>query len=159
MPLEVKVKIEGDQRTLVQLGSDTEKMLELLIRDIAELTLNKADQNLDLMNINYKGMLKRSGFIDKPGKLTRHVIYETAYADTIEFGRSPGGKFPPVKALEEWARVKLGLEPEEAKKASWAIARNLHANGTLPRPFFRNAIEAILANGLLLDQLIQKHFP
>lgn len=55
------------------------------------------------------------------------------YAGVIERGRRRGAKMPPPRVLEAWARRKLGLSDEEAKSASFAIARAIKRRGLLPR--------------------------
>ena len=55
------------------------------------------------------------------------------YAETIEKGRRPGSKMPPVDAIALWAVRKLGLSPEEAEGAAWAIAKHIAKHGFSPR--------------------------
>lgn len=66
------------------------------------------------------------------------------YSIYVEFGRGPG-KQPPVRALQLWAKRKLGDE-----NAAFAIARHIGKYGTNPHPFMRPAgrdnMNAIMAD-------------
>lgn len=46
------------------------------------------------------------------------------YLYYIDKGRSPG-KFPPVANIQEWVRVKLGLQKSEAKNTAFLIGRKI----------------------------------
>ena len=55
------------------------------------------------------------------------------YAQYIEHGRRAGQKRPPAAVILQWAQRKLNLPYEEAKKASFAIARAISNRGLRPR--------------------------
>jgi len=46
------------------------------------------------------------------------------YAPVMEFGRTPGGKMPPIEAIEKWCKFR-GI-PEEAV---WAVAKSIAVKG------------------------------
>lgn len=58
------------------------------------------------------------------------------YAAAVEFGRAPGKKMPPYKALMKWARDVLGSEA-----LAFVVARAIGRKGTKPQPFLRPAID------------------
>ena len=77
------------------------------------------------------------------------------YAAPVEFGRRPGQRMPPVRALQDWAEVRLGVSDEESRGVAWAIARRIAVEGTEGAHMFRDglaatagAVEGILARGL-----------
>ena len=74
------------------------------------------------------------------------------YADVIEFGRRPGAKMPPVKAIEDWIRIKpLKLRNKQGqfikstesaiKSAAFAIAKSIGENGIQGINYYTEAIE------------------
>lgn len=90
------------------------------------------------------GGLKGSIGAREPEVLSDQVIGRVgtsiAYAEPVELGTRP--HFPPVRPLVDWARVKLGLGPEEAERAGMAIARKIAARGTKGQFMFTRALEA-----------------
>ena len=62
------------------------------------------------------------------------------YAIVIEKGRKPG-TMPPVDAIALWAVRKLGLSPEEAKGAAFAIAKSIAKKGIKGRHMFKEGLE------------------
>jgi hypothetical protein len=74
------------------------------------------------------------------------------YADVIEFGRRPGAKMPPVKAIENWIRIKpLKLRNKQGafikstesaiKSAAFAIAKSIGEKGIEGIKYYSEAIE------------------
>lgn len=59
------------------------------------------------------------------------------YAVPVELGTKP--HFPPVQALEDWVRVKLGLTGKEGRGVAFAIARKISKRGTKGHFMFRDA--------------------
>lgn len=55
------------------------------------------------------------------------------YAANIEYGRLRGSAQPPLKAIERWARRRLGLSPAEARRARYPIAAAIKRRGLKPR--------------------------
>lgn len=62
------------------------------------------------------------------------------YAVPVELGTKP--HFPPVQALEDWVRQKLGLSGKEAHNAAFLIARKISKKGTQGHFMFRDAFQA-----------------
>lgn len=67
------------------------------------------------------------------------VYNATAYADIIERGRRRGRRPPPSKAIELWARRRLGLSAKEAKAAAFPIARAIGRRGLKGRRVLASA--------------------
>ncbi|MDV4026561.1 hypothetical protein CMT52_19735, partial [Elizabethkingia anophelis] len=57
------------------------------------------------------------------------TIDARAYSEELAKGRKPG-KLPPVKQIEKWVNVKLGLSGNEAKSVAWAISKKIEKEGT-----------------------------
>lgn len=62
------------------------------------------------------------------------------YAVPVEMGTKP--HHPPIQPLVEWARLKLGLSPEEAERAGFLIAKKIAAHGTKGAFMFARALDA-----------------
>jgi hypothetical protein len=63
-------------------------------------------------------------------------------ASTIELGRRPG-RFPPTRAVEQWARRRLGLSQAEAARAAFPIARAIARRGLKPREVLSGATKQL----------------
>lgn len=61
------------------------------------------------------------------------VYNRAAHARWVDHGRKAGSKMPPTKSLALWAQRKLGLTAQEAKGASFAIARAIARRGLAAR--------------------------
>lgn len=77
------------------------------------------------------------------------------YAVPVELGRRPGQRMPPVRALQDWAEIRLGVSAEESRGVAWAIARKIAIEGTDGAHMFRaglaasaGAVERIVVHGL-----------
>lgn len=65
----------------------------------------------------------------------------TGYAAYVEYGRR-AGKFPPIKALEQWVYKKLRvLDRKAARAIGFLIARSIARRGSRPHPFFNPAVQ------------------
>ena len=63
------------------------------------------------------------------------------YARYVEYGRR-SGKFPPLKALEEWVYKKLRVRDRKAARSiGFLIARGIARHGSKPHPFFNPAVQ------------------
>lgn len=77
---------------------------------------------------------------------TGAVIRNNAvYAPVIEWGRRVGSLMPPVKVIARWAQRRIGLSPEEAKRAAFSIARAIQKRGLLPRLILTDAIPELMS--------------
>jgi hypothetical protein len=50
-----------------------------------------------------------------------------------DYGRGRNKKMPPLKAIEKWAQVRLGLSYAEASRAAWPIAMAIKRRGLSKR--------------------------
>lgn len=62
------------------------------------------------------------------------------YAVPVELGTKP--HFPPVQALEDWVRQKLGVQGAEVRRVAYLVARKISKTGTKGHFMFRDALEA-----------------
>jgi len=74
------------------------------------------------------------------------------YADVIEWGRRPGARMPPPKAIENWIKIKrLKLRNRQGefikstesniKSAAFAMAKSIGENGIVGIGYYKEAIE------------------
>ena len=70
------------------------------------------------------------------------------YIYFLEYGRG-SGKFPPVTAMRDWVRTKLGVtEPKEVNRIAYLVGRKIATEGT--------AIHNDRKKGIQLYELIPK---
>ena len=78
------------------------------------------------------------------GEAEVQVGSNLVYAESLEFGRSPGS-MPPVADLEDWVRRVVLNNTEayegEARSVAFAVAKNIEKFGTRPQPFLNPALE------------------
>jgi hypothetical protein len=77
------------------------------------------------------------------GPMAVKIKNPTSYAPTIEYGRAAGTSPPANQAIERWLIARLGFSSDEAKHASFPIARAIGRRGLLPRHILRNSVPAI----------------
>jgi hypothetical protein len=110
--------------------------------DIADDVFSKSQSNIVDLGIIDEGTLLKTGNINRE-YLSKTIIYPMPYAESIEYGRTPG-TMPPVSAIQGWVKRKLNVKDEaKSKSIAWAIAMDIKENGTLPRPFLSPAIESV----------------
>ena len=64
------------------------------------------------------------------------------YAQPVELGTRP--HFPPVEALTDWVRLKLGISDErEVRSVAFLIARKISRVGTKGAFMFRDAVKRL----------------
>jgi len=116
------------------------KAIDNRMDDIIDFISAEAKDNLDRHGTTHTGQLRKS---ISPNKkfLVKELAVTAPYADVIEFGRLPGTT-PPVKPIQEWARLKLGLSRKEAERAGWAISKSIEQHGTRPQPYLRPSLQA-----------------
>jgi len=71
------------------------------------------------------------------------VLNDAGYASIIEHGRRSGSRFPPLGAIEQWARRRLNLNAKEAKAAAFPIARAIAKRGLRGRKILGSSIPLI----------------
>lgn len=75
----------------------------------------------------------------------------SGHGDIIEKGRRKGRRQPPSKVVARWAERKLGLSPEEAKRAAYPIARAIARRGIAGRHVVRDVMPDIIK--VVLDEV------
>lgn len=63
-----------------------------------------------------------------------------AYAVPVELGSAP--HFPPIAAIADWVKVKLGIGGPAGEKIAYAIARKIASKGTKAQHMVARAFEA-----------------
>lgn len=109
-----------------------------IARDVADFLFSKSQDNIVSMEISDTGALLLSGEItEEAGEIA--IEYSAPYASAVNDGTKP--HFVSSKDLEKWVRRKLGVPIKDVPKVAKAIANKIKKFGTLPKPFFDNAIE------------------
>lgn len=72
------------------------------------------------------------------------LMNDAPYSPIIEDGRRPGARRPPLAVIERWAKRKLALTSEEAKRAAFPIAQAIGARGIKGKHVLRDAVPALV---------------
>lgn len=130
----VELKFQIDDK---ELGN----VIDSVMDDVADFILANSQENIVNKGIVDEGTLLKSGNIIR-NYLNKQVVYSVPYADTIEYGRTPGS-MPPVQPIKGWIRRKLGVNDEkQINSIAWAIAMDIKKNGLQPRPYLQPAIDS-----------------
>jgi len=125
------------------ISTDPNEMLKALdskMDALADQIFADSQENIINMGLVDRGTLLNSGEV-KREFLSKQVVYNTLYADVIEFGRTPGTA-PPQKPIFDWVQRKLGITDEgKAWAITKAIVFDIKNNGTEPRPFLGQAVQ------------------
>ena len=122
--------------------------IELLSKAFAEDVFNiTADIMASNIMVNKKGINTIAPdskiFKEMEAKASGNIVIELLlnnYVQYIESGRKAGSKRPPIEAIREWAKKKLGKEDNlTIYKIRSAIVRD----GIKPRPFMYKVLETI----------------
>jgi len=98
---------------------------------------NAIQENITAKGITFQGSLRRSVQVNQATWDKGVVGVGEKYGSVVEAGRRPGGKMPPVKAIERWAEIKLN-----AKGAGFVIAKKIQRQGTKAQPFVEPAFRS-----------------
>jgi hypothetical protein len=134
------MKIQATIKGLEELQAKAGRVENAIPRSICNAINNTADdatkQIGDRTPVGVSGELRKSFHprYATPSNLTAKVGTHLAphYGPDVEFGTRPNRRRPPVAALKDWARRKLG----DANKA-WALARAIGRRGTKGQKMFR----------------------
>lgn len=90
------------------------------------------------------GLLKQSFIASDAARLSDGVIATVGtslnYAVPVELGTKP--HMPPVQAIADWVKVKLGIGGPAGEKIAWAIARKISKVGTKGAHMVQKAFDA-----------------
>lgn len=124
---------------------DKAEILRAIDRKMDELADNvflKSQNNIVDHNIIDESTLLKTGNVNRE-YLQKTVIYPVLYAESIEFGRTPGS-MPSIDSLTGWVKRKLAIvDPLEARTIAFFIARDIKINGRKARPFLGPAVESV----------------
>lgn len=70
-------------------------------------------------------------------ELALRIYNRTPYASIVEYGRRPGTRMPPVRAIVLWAKRRLGKKASEAASIAYAIAKAIARRGLKGRYVFK----------------------
>ncbi|WP_316978046.1 hypothetical protein [Shumkonia mesophila] len=126
---------------------------EIVIEELAaaawksELLLERETKENTPVGIGGGAGLKGSISAREPEVLADGVIgmvgTPLVHAVPVELGTKP--HFPPIQPLADWARLKLGVRPEEARSVGYLIARKIAARGTEGAFMFTRALDSCRA--------------
>lgn len=147
-----KEKSETEKGTKVQVSSMNESTIKNAMKDaIKDVIIDLADKlraaSQPLVPVD-RGSLKQSANItykETPTSFTATVGYNTPgspYSAVMEFGRHPGGKFPPPRAIYEWL-VRQGHTSEEAAKLTYPVSRKIAVHGIKAHRYLRDALKKV----------------
>ena len=71
------------------------------------------------------------------------VYTQNAYASFVDKGIAGGHKLN-FDALQDWVRIKVGLEEPELTPVTWAIINKIQANGIKPTRFVKKALKRLI---------------
>ena len=122
--------------------------IELLAKAFAEDVMNiTADIMSSNLMLNKKGINtiapNSNIFKEMKAKASGNIVIELLlnnYVKYIESGRKKGSKFPPIEAIREWAKKKLG---KQDNSTLFLIRRAIAEDGIRPRPFMYKVLNTI----------------
>lgn len=117
-------------------------VVDKAIRDIADEVFTKSQENLVQMEAVDTAMLLKSGNVKKITDGHYRIGYFAPYAEFVEFGSEP--HMPPIEPLVGWVKRNLKVSSDsEARSVAFAVAQSIAKHGIQPRPYLRNALEAV----------------
>ena len=119
-------------------------LAKVFAKDVMNITADIMSSNL---MVNKKGINTIAPdskiFKEMEAKASGNIVIELLlnnYVKYIESGRKKGSKLPPIEAIRNWAKNKLGKEDNlTIYKIRSAIVRD----GIKPRPFMYKVLETI----------------
>jgi len=110
----------------------------------SELLLEREAKELAPVGIGGGGGFKGSISAREPQVMAAAVLgvvgSPLSYAVPLELGTKP--HMPPIEPLADWAQMKLGIPPDQARGVGFAIARKIARKGTEGAHAFERAFEA-----------------
>lgn len=135
----VRIRFRGMEELRADLrraGSSARPLMEKALSEAAMRLQSEMRNQLKQGGTIYKGQLGQSIRVSGTG-LSREVGTNKVYAGVIATGKRSGAA-PPSKALEDWARLKLGKSG-----LGFVIARKIGKTGAIrgKNPFVENGVE------------------
>lgn len=91
-----------------------------------------------------------SSSVEQDGSIVRLTIEADEHFRFVELGRKPGGKMPPLVAVQKWCIAK-GIPV----KAAFPIAKSISKKGITPKHILKGVLEVSLSG---IEQRIKKAF-
>lgn len=117
---------------------------------IANEFIKEYKQQLEKFDANATGTLSRTATasVEVNGPLITLYAELAPEYKWVEYGRKPGGKFPPKQAILNWMKVRnilpRGPKPISVDQLAFLIQRKIAVKGIDPRPALHNAAEEIV---------------
>lgn len=115
-------------------------IVKAMMRDVGDFLLSKAQDNIISMGLSDSGDMLGSGeVIEKGGEI--FVEFSAPQSVWINDGTKPH----PISeegqnAIRSWVERKLSVPKNEVDKVTQSIIWSIRKKGTIPKPFFDNAI-------------------
>ncbi|WP_299378829.1 hypothetical protein [uncultured Kiloniella sp.] len=129
-----KAVLNAPEAVQSKLTTAARKSLLLIERETKDNTPYSLDRGTGLA-----GSIISTEPVLSGGLITGEVGSPLAYALPVELGSKP--HFPPIRPLQEWAEVKLGVDPEISYAVAFAIALKISKVGTEGKHMLGNAIK------------------
>jgi hypothetical protein len=100
--------------------------IEAVIKEVEKFNESIKD-SLNSKNISNSGEASKSLFVEFGENFVQSI--GAFYLEFLDTGRAPG-KFPPIKPLKDWAKIKFGADDEEAESIAFAVAHKIKRLGT-----------------------------
>lgn len=101
----------------------------------------------DLTPVGATGLLRESEIAQPVQSLADQVIGVVGtslnYAEAVELGTKP--HFPPVEALEDWVKQKLGVADKDVPRVAFLVARKISLTGTPAAGMFHRGLNNVRA--------------
>lgn len=120
---------------------------EELTAAMEESTIALQTAVAELTPVGAHGLLRQSIAAQPIQHLSDQVIGVVGtslnYAEPVELGTRP--HMPPVEALEDWVRAKLGIEDDQVERVAFLVARKISISGTPAAGMFHRGLNAMRA--------------
>lgn len=112
---------KAPQLTQNEMYAFAEAATHYLLGEVQERTPNVSGVTRDSFERSIPERLQ-DGALGAVGTMQPHVV-------PVELGSKP--HFPPVEALMDWVKLKLGVADEDARSVAFLIARKISRTGTI----------------------------
>ena len=135
--IKIKANTAGVEKFIKKEITDSERKIEKQVKEVCFKVERETKMNLR-KHVSSGRLIKSysvKSLVLKGFDTWGQVGSDANYAPYVEFGTRP--HFPPVAALERWAKQK-GLNP-------WVVAKSIAQKGTEAHPHFWPAAENVLS--------------
>ncbi|SDG61833.1 hypothetical protein [Thalassobaculum litoreum] len=119
------------ERAIAVLTAGVTEATLLLERETKERTPRGATGALEASIAAQPAQVSPEAVVGSIGSSQPHALH-------VELGTRP--HMPPIAPLVDWAKAKFGVDPEEAERIAWGVARKIAAKGTEGQHMFADAL-------------------